>query len=151
MAIRTALADRLVAIRPTLAVRQDARWTYLPDREIAGTLRSFNLMFRAQTEVGNGDGKLGAMGGGMHYASPVELIVSYPVSRWDIEIFMGTDAQDLSAVLVNLHETVTGMFPQTWSQDRRIEPTYTGSDGNYVGTHTFTIEFFAVDSVAVAS
>jgi hypothetical protein len=140
IAIRAALAARLVAIRPTLDVRQDARWTYLPDREIAGTLRSFNLMFRAQTEVGNGD-----------FASPVELIVSYPVGRWDIEIFMGTDAQDLSAVLVNLHETVTGMFPQTWSQDRRVVPTYTGSDGNYIGTHSFTVEFFAVDSVAVAS
>jgi hypothetical protein len=43
------------------------------------------------------------------------------------------------------------MFPQKFSEDTRVDPTYTGSDGAYIGTHTFTIEFFAVDSVAVAS
>lgn len=107
-------------------------------------------MFRAQTEVGNGDGTQGAYGGGIQYASPVELIVSYPVSKWDIEIYMGTDAQDLSAVLVDLHTTVSGMFPQRWSQDRRVVPTYTGSDGGYIGTHSFTVDFFAVDRVTLA-
>jgi hypothetical protein len=152
LTIRQALADRLVAIRPTLAMHQASRWTYLKNREVGGaTLRSFNLMFRRQVEVGNGTGAQGAYGGGIQYASPVELIVSYPVSQWDIEIFMGTDAQDLSAVLVNLHETVSGMFAQRWSQERRVETSYTGTDGTYIGTHSFTIDFFAVDSVAVAS
>lgn len=150
--IRAALAARLVAIQPTLTQQQSARWTYLRNREVGGaTLRSFNLRMRAQQEVGNGDGKQGAYGGGIQYAVPVELVVSYPVSEWDVDLFVGTDAQDLSAILVNLHETVSGMFAQTWSQDRRVVSTYTGSDGAYVGTHAFTIDYFAVDTVAVAS
>lgn len=150
--IRQALADKLVAIQPTLTRGQVARWTYLKDRDVAGaTLRSFNLRFRAQYEVGNGDGRQGAYGGGIQYAIPVELVVSYPVSEWDIELYMGTDGQDLSATLVALHETVSGLFAQLWSQERRVVMTYAGSDGSYVGTHSFTLDYFAVDTVAVAS
>lgn len=150
--IRAALAARLKSTQPTLAWQQDARWTPMLDREIAGsTLRSFNLVFAPEQEVGNGDGKQGAYGGGIQYACEVALIVSYPVEKNKLPRFLGADARDLSAILASLHESVSGMFAQLWSQERRVVPTYIGSDGAYVGTHTFTIDFFAVDTVAVAS
>jgi hypothetical protein len=148
--IREALARRLEAIEPTLTWER-SRWSWQKDAEIMGTLRNFDAIFGAETEVGNGDGRLGAMGGGMHYECIVELVVSYPVEKNKLPRYLGADARDLSAVLVDLHTYASGMFPQWWSQDRRVVSTFTGSDGGYIGTHTFTIEFFAVDSVAVAS
>jgi hypothetical protein len=149
--IRAALAARLVAIRPSLAWKQDCRWTWTKDREVSGTLRNFDLVFGPEQEVGNGDGRQGAYGGGIQYACEVSLVVSYPVERNKLPRFLGTDDRDLSAILVSLHETVTGMFAVIFTQDRRVVSTSTGSDGAYIGTHTFTIDFFAVDSVAVAS
>jgi hypothetical protein len=149
--IRDALVARLHAIAPTYLPGRDKRWTWNKGREVGGTLRAFDAVFGQETEVGNGDGRLGAMGGGMHYECIVELVVSYPVEKNKLPRYLGADARDLSAVLVDLHTYVSGMFPQWWSQDRRVVSTFTGSDSGYIGTHTFTIEFFAVDSVAVAS
>jgi hypothetical protein len=149
--IRAALAARLMAIRPSLEWSHESRWTWTKDREVAGTLRNFDLVFEPETEVGNGDGRQGAYGGGMHYECEVRLVVSYPVDEHKRPRFIGSDARDLSAILVSLHETVSGMFPQKWSEQQRVESSFTGSDGGYIGTHAFKIQFFAVDSVAVAS
>jgi hypothetical protein len=148
--IREALAAKLQAIQPSLTWDR-TRWTWQRDAEIMGPLRNFDLRFGPETEVGNGDGRQGAYGGGMHFECVVELVVSYPVSYSQIDRFVGADSRDLSAILVSMHETVSGMFAQRFSEDRRVESTYTGNDSAYIGTHTFTIEFFAVDSVAVAS
>jgi hypothetical protein len=150
--IRDALGARLVSIKPSLEQGQLSRWTWLKDREVAGTLRSFDLRFAAETEVGNGDGRQGAYGGGIQYECVVELVVSYPVTVYRLPRFLGSDARDLSAILADLHTYIPGdgMFAQMWSQDRRVVSTWTGSDGAYIGTHTFTIDFFAVDSVQVA-
>jgi hypothetical protein len=148
--IREALCRRLEAIQPTLSWDR-SRWTWQKDAEIMGPLRNFDARFGAETEVGNGDGRLGAMGGGMHYECVVELVTSYPVGLRELDRFIGADNRDISAVLVTLHELVSGMFPQTFSATRRVVSTFTGSDAAFIGTHTFTIEFFALDSVAVAS
>jgi hypothetical protein len=151
--IRDALAAILVTVIPTLEWGQSARWTRLKDREIAGALRSFDLVFEPETEVVvNPDtGQQGAYGAGIEYRCEVALVVSYPVDQHKIRRYIGADARDLGAVLVSLHETVDGVYPQAWNVDRRVVSTYTGSDGSYIGTHSFAIHFRAAFTVAVAS
>lgn len=150
--IRQTLAARLQLVIPTLTWQQASRWTYQPDREIAGTLRNFNLIFGPEREVVTDDrGVQGAYSGGIEYASDVELRVAYPVSEAELPRFLGSDARDVTALLETLHQFVPGMFAQTWSLADRIVPTWTGTAGAYIGTLPFTIRFFAVDTVQVAS
>jgi hypothetical protein len=143
--IRAALAARLVAMKPTLAWQQERRWTWTKDREVSGTLRTFDLKFGIEYEITAGPES--AYGGGITYAVPVELVVSYPVEENKRDRFIGTDARDLSAMLVRIHESIAGLFAQAWSVDRRVVSTWTGSDNSYIGTHAFTLHFYAADSV----
>jgi hypothetical protein len=151
--IRAALAAILITVIPTLEWGQDARFTWVKDREVAGTLRNFDLRFRPETEVVvNPDtGQQGAYGAGIEYRCEVDMLVSYNVDQHKIERFIGSDCADLSAILVELHESVAGVYPQAWNVDRRVVPSYTGSDGAYVGTLSFALHFRKAFIVARAS
>jgi hypothetical protein len=151
--IRAALAGILANVIPSLAWQQDARWTWLKDRQVAGTLRSFDLIFEPETEVVTNPetGQQGAYGAGIEYRCAVRLVVSYPVSEPRLPRFLGADARDLSAVLVSLHESIAGLYPQAWNVDRRVVSAFTGSDSGYIGTHAFTLHFRAAFTVEMAS
>jgi hypothetical protein len=151
--IRQALAVILKSVIPTLAWQRDARWTPTLDREVAGTLRNFNLIFEPETEVvvNPETGQQGAYGAGIEYRCAVRLVVSYPVSEHRLPRFLGSDAADLSAVLVSLHEEISGLYPQAWNVDRRVVSTFTGSDSGYIGTHSFALHYRAAFTVARAS
>lgn len=150
--IREALARVLEATLPSLDWQDSARWTWTKDAEVSGALRNFDLLFEPETEVITNDiGGQGAYGGGIEYACDVQLVVSYPVRLADLSRFRGSDGRDLTALLVRLHADVPGMMPQRNAQDRRVVPSYAGTEPNYIGTFAFKINFFAVDTVAVAS
>jgi hypothetical protein len=151
--IRDALAAILITVIPTLAWSQDARWTWLKDREVTGTTRSFDLRFKPETEVvvNPETGQQGAYGAGLEYRCEVECVVSYQVDQYKIDRFIGSDAADLSAILVELHESVDGVYPQAWNVDRRVVLSYTGSDGAYVGKLSFALHFRKDFIVARAS
>lgn len=149
-AIRTVLARLLETVLPTYPWEDGSRWTWQKDAEVMGTLRNFDLIFGVEEEVGT-PGSYAAYGGGITYRCLVECKVSYPVDAPTLRRLMGGDSRDLSAILERLHESVAGMFAQANSVDRRVVPSFTGSDGAYVGTFAFEVHFFASDQVAVAS
>jgi hypothetical protein len=149
--IRQALAARLQLVIPTLSWQAGARWTFQQDMEISGALRNFDIRFGPEDEVVVDDeGVQGAYGGGIEYAVDVEVRVSYPVLEAERDRFLGADARDLTALLETLHQFVSGMFAQQWSQRSRVASTWTGSPGAYVGSHRFRIRFFASDTVQVS-
>jgi len=151
-AIRQGLAARLESVIPTLTWQQDARWSFQPDQEISGTLRNFNLVFGPEREVVVDErGVQGAYSGGIEYACDVEVVVAYPVSEAERPRFLGADARDLTALLETLHQFVPGMFAQTWSVSDRVTSTWTGNAGAYIATFSFSIRFFGVDTVEIAS
>lgn len=151
-AIRAQLAERLESVIPSLEWQQDSGWTYQPDAEISGKLRNFDLIFEPEVEVVVDErGVQGAYGGGIEYACDVELRVSYPVPEAQRPRFLGSDARDVTALLETLHQFVPGMFAQRWSVSERVESTWSGSSGAYIGSLRFSIRFFASDAVQVAS
>lgn len=150
--IRAALAAKLEATLPSLDWQDSARWHWTRDAEVGGALRNFDIIIEPEIEVITTDiGGQGAYGGGIEFECECMLVVSYPVRLADVRRFVGSDGRDLTAHLVRLHEDVPGMMPQRHAQDRRVVPSYTGTEPNYIGTFSFKINFFALDSVAVAS
>jgi len=149
-AIRQALAQRLQRVIPSLTWQQDTRWTFVEDVEVSGSLRNFDLIFGDEAEVVVDDtGVQGAYGGGIEYECEVSLVVSYPVTEAERPRFMGADKRDVTALLETLHTFVPGMFAQKWSLAERVASSWTGTSGAYIGTHVFSIRFFAPDTVEV--
>jgi hypothetical protein len=150
--IRQALAARLEAIAPRLDWRDGARWTFTDGAEVSGTLRNFDLIFAPEVEViVTDDGGQGGYGGVIEYECDVSLVVSYPVKLAELPRFLGSDLQDLTGILVKLHQTATGMKAMHFSQDRRVVPSYTGTEPNFIGTFAFKISFFAPDEPTEAA
>lgn len=148
--IRETFCRLMETVIPRLEWYSGSRWTWQKDAEVMGTLRNFDALFEVEEEVGT-PGGYGAYGGGITYRAPVNLVVSYPVESHELRRLMGADKQDLSAILVRLHESVTGMFAMANTVDRRVTHSFTGSEGAYVATYSFEVHFFASDQVQVAS
>jgi len=141
--IREEFARQVRTIVPRFAPRREERFQWQRDREIAGPLRNFDAVFEAEVEVPGG-----FYGGGLEYASTVQINVSYPVSEADLPRFMGSDAQDIAAILIRLHTSIPGMFPIGVRGELPIsEQSFTGEPGAYVGTFTTRINFFVADTV----
>jgi len=138
--IRAALAAQIQTIVPRFEPRRDDRWTWQQDAEIRGSLRNFDVVLEAETEVISD----GAYGGGIEYTTVLQIVVSYPVPMALLPRFLGADGQDLAAILIRLHTTIPGMFPV----EVALELSSTGDPGAYVGTFTGRLNFFASDVVA---
>jgi hypothetical protein len=141
--VRAALAAAIQSIVPRYLPRRDQRWRWLEDKEIAGTLRSFDVVMGPEYEVPSG-----AYGGGLEYASETEIRVSYPVGENDVNRFVGADAQDLAAILIRLHTSIPGMLPVSMRGEQPIStPVIAGESPAYVVTYTTELHFFVSDTV----
>lgn len=138
--IRAELAAQIKTIVPRFEPRRDERWTWQQDAEIRGQLRNFDVILEAETEVLSD----GGYGGGIEYSAVLQIVVSYPVPRALLPRFLGSDGQDLAAILIRLHTSIPGMFPV----EVALELSSAGEPGAYVGTFTGRINFFASDTVA---
>lgn len=140
--IRLELVDQIKRIVPRERRQRDARWTWLEDQEIRGTLRGFDVVMEPQAEV------LGGYGGALQYKSVTNIVVSYPVSEADHRRLVGADSEDLSALLALVHQFIPGMFPIGYDDTPIIErPTIAGASGGYTVTFTTTINFWSDDRV----
>lgn len=141
--IRAELARQIGTIVPRYAPSRDSRWTWARDGEIVGTLRTFDVVLAAEDEVIGG-----AYGGGLEYASETEIRVSYPVSEAELPRFVGSDGQDLAAILIRLHTSIPGMFPVSMRGELPVfERVTEGDPGRYTAIFRTRIHFFVSDTV----
>lgn len=150
--IREALGAAIVSIVPSYSARQDERFVWAKDQEIAAgsTFRLFDCRFGPEQEDTDNQFDGAWHGGGIVYACDVEIRISYPVSSPLAARFAGADGRDIAGVLAVLHTEIDGMF--ALSTDGKPGPVLDGpviedTSGRHVAVFATRVAFFVSDEV----
>lgn len=149
--IREAIANAITSIVPRHSARRDERYVRIKDGEVPGgsALRSFDVDLGPEREVPAAQFAGAWHGGGVVYGSDVEIRVSYPLHTKLAARFAGADGQDIAALLVDLHTTVTGMFALSADGPGPVleGPELEGDGGRHVAVFSCFVTFFVSDEV----
>jgi hypothetical protein len=149
-AVRAGLATQIQRIIPRAERHRDTRWRYLDTIDVAGTLRNFGIVAEIPQEVP------GAYGSeGIEYAAILRIRVAYDgLGDQEAKLLAAEDAEDLAALLVRVHASISGMFPVETERSRSIPlllPTTTddSEEARRVVEFVVVVHYFAADTVAL--